>query len=163
MARQAMQLPFPVVRHNPTDAGLVNLATWLWLDDASWQVSSNSLSLRGTTVTVVAKPTKVDWQTGDGTRVTCAGQGRTYDIRLSASDQSTYCSHTYRRSSAAEPASTYGGSATASWQVSWVGSEPGGPVEQGVLPPLELTTPFSLRVQEVQDLVTQAQSTPRRD
>ena len=163
VARRAMQLPSPVVRHNPTDAGLVNLATWLWLDDASWQVHSNSLSLRGTTVTVVAKPTKVDWETGDGTLVSCAGQGRPYDVRLTAAHQSTYCSHTYRRSSAGQPASAYGGSATASWQVSWVGSAPGGAVEQGVLPPLELTTPFSLRVQEVQDLVMQARSAAQAD
>ena len=161
MARQVMQLPAPVVRHNPTDAGLVNLATWLWLDEGSWTVRSNSLSLRGTTVTVVAKPTQVDWETGDGTRVSCAGQGRPYDVRLSASDQSTYCSHTYRRSSAGQPANAYGGSATASWQVTWVGSAPGGAVEQGVLPPLRLSTSFSLRVQEMQDLVTQARSAPR--
>ena len=56
MARQVMQLPAPVVRHNPTDAGLVNLATWLWLDEGSWTVRCNSLRLRGTNVTVVAKP-----------------------------------------------------------------------------------------------------------
>jgi hypothetical protein len=155
-ARQVMQLPFPDVRHNPTDAGLVNLATWLWLDDSSWQVQSNALSLRGTTVTVVAKPTRVEWVTGDGTRVSCAGQGRPYDESVPADRQSTYCSHTYRRSSAGQPNSAYAGSATASWEIRWVGSAPGGAVQQGVLPPLELTTPFSLRVQEVQDLVTRS-------
>ncbi len=29
VARRIMQLPRPAVRHNPPDAGLVNLATWL--------------------------------------------------------------------------------------------------------------------------------------
>ncbi len=155
-AREVMQLPFPDVRHNPKDAGLVNLATWLWLDDSSWQVQSTALSLRGTTVTVVAKPTWVEWVTGDGTRVSCAGQGRPYDESVPADQQSTYCSHTYRRSAAGQPNSAYAGSATASWEIRWVGSAPGGGVQQGVLPPLELTTPFSLPVQEVQNLVTRS-------
>lgn len=155
-ARAVMQLPFPAVRHNPTDAGLVNLSTWLWLDDSSWRLHSNTLTLRGTSVTVVAKPTQVDWTTGDGSRLTCTGQGRSYDVRLPADEQSTYCSHTYRRSSAGRPEHAYAGSATSSWEVSWVGSGPGGAVSRGVLPPLELTTPFGLRVQEVQDLVTRA-------
>lgn len=156
VARQVMQLPLPAVRHNPADAGLVNLATWLWLDDSSWQVQSNTLTLRGTSVTVVAKPTRVDWVTGDGSRLTCAGQGRAYDTRVPVDQQSTYCSHTYRRSSAGEPANAYAGSATSSWEISWVGSAPGGVVARGVLPPLELTTRFELPVQEVQDLVTRA-------
>jgi hypothetical protein len=156
VARQVMQLPFPAIRHNPSEAGLVNLATWLWLDDSSWQVHSNSLTLRGTTVTVVAKPTRVDWVTGDGTKLSCAGQGNPYDARLPADQQSTYCSHTYRRSSAGQPHSAYPGSATSSWQIRWIGSAPGGAVQAGELPPLELTTSFSLRVQEVQDLVTRA-------
>lgn len=155
-AREVMQLPFPDVRHNPTDAGLVNLATWLWLDDSSWQVQSNALSLRGTTVTVVAKPTRVEWVTGDGTGVSCAGQGSPYNQQVPADYQSTYCSHTYRRSSAGQPNSAYAGSATSSWEIRWVGSAPGGAVQQGVLPPLELTTPFNLRVQEVQNLVTRS-------
>lgn len=155
-AREVLQLPFPNVRHNPADAGVVNLDTWLWLDDSSWQVQSNALSLRGTTVTVVAKPTRVVWMTGDGTRVSCAGQGRPYDENVPADQQSTYCSHTYRQSSAGQPNSAYAGTATSSWEVRWVGSAPGGAVQQGVLPPLELTTSFSLRVQEVQDLVTRS-------
>lgn len=155
-AREVMQLPFPDVRHNPTDAGLVNLDTWLWVGDSSWQVQSNALSLRGTTVTVVAKPTRVEWVTGDGIRVSCAGQGRPYDESVPADQQSTYCSHTYRRSSAGQPNSAYAGSATSSWEIRWVGSAPGGGVQQGVLPPLELTTAFNLRVQEVQDLVTRS-------
>jgi hypothetical protein len=156
VARHVMQLPAPAVRHNPSDAGLVNLANWLWLDDSSWQVHSNSLSLRGTSVTVVAKPTRVDWVTGDGTRLSCAGQGTPYDARVPADQQSTYCSHTYRRSSAGRPQNAFAGSATSSWEIRWVGSAPGGAVEQGVLPPLELTRSFSLRIQEVQDLVTYA-------
>ncbi len=155
-AREVMQLPFPDVRHNPADAGLVNLATWLWLDDSSWQVQSNALSLRGTTVTVVANPTRVEWVTGDGTRVSCAGQGRRYDESVPADQQSTYCSHTYPRSSAGQPNSAYAGTATSYWEIRWVGSAPGGALQQGVLPPLALTTPFRMRVQEVQDLVTRS-------
>jgi hypothetical protein len=73
-----------------------------------------------------------------------------------ADQQSTYCSHTYRRSSAGRPQNAFAGSATSSWEIRWVGSAPGGAVEQGVLPPLELTRSFSLRIQEVQDLVTYA-------
>jgi hypothetical protein len=161
VAREFMQLPVPAVRHNPADAGLVNLATWLWVDDGTWQVRSYSLSLRGTSVTVVAKPTRVEWKTGDGTLVTCAGQGRAYDVRVPATGQSTYCSHTYARSSADQPGNSYVGSATVSWEISWLGSAPGGAVQQGVVPPLELTSSFDLRVQEVQDLVTQARSAPR--
>ncbi len=156
VARQAMQLPLPAVRHNPPDAGLVNLATWLWLDDSSWQVRSNTLTLRGTSVTVVAKPTHVDWVTGDGGRVRCAGQGRAYDARVPADQQSTYCRHTYRRSSAGQPDNAYTGSATSTWNIAWVGSTPGGALEQGSLPPLELTSTFRPQVQEVQDLVTRA-------
>jgi len=155
-AREVMQLPFPLVRHNPADAALVNLDTWLWLDDTSWQVNSNSLSLRGTTVTVVAKPTRVEWVTGDGTRLVCAGQGRQYDPGVPAERQSTYCSHTYRRSSAGQPDQAYRGSATSTWRISWVGSAPGGAVEQGALQPLELRAPFDLRVQEIQSLVTRS-------
>lgn len=156
VARKVMQLPLPAIRHNPSDSGLVNLATWLWLDDTSWQVHSNTLTLRGTSVTVVAKPTRVDWTTGDGTTVGCAGQGRAYDPQMPADQQATYCSHTYQDSSAGQLENAFVGSATTSWQIRWIGSAPGGAVEQGQLPALELTTPFSLRVQEVQDVVTRA-------
>lgn len=154
VARRVLHLPFPSVRHNPPDEGLAQLGTWLWLDGGSWQVRSSTLTLRGTSVTVFAKPVQVTWVTGDGATLKCDGPGVVYDPRVPVEAQSTYCRHTYRRSSAHEPRATYTGTATALWQIRWVGSLPGGATQDGELPALELTSPFELRVREVQDLVT---------
>jgi hypothetical protein len=154
IARERMQLPRPVVRHNPTGQAVVNLPTWLWLSDDSWGVRRSSLSLRGTTVVATATPKRVEWQPGTGAMVTCPGKGRPYDATLPAEQQATDCSYTYDRSSAGLAGSAFAATATSVWSVHWVGTAPGQATLEGDLDDLRLSASFTLEVAEIQTVVT---------
>jgi hypothetical protein len=152
LAVKYMPIPAPDVRTNPSPAALVNLPTWLWLDNSSWSVPPGRLSLRGVSVTVIATPKYVDWNTGAGTK-RCNGQGQAYDRSSPSQGQSTYCSWTYRTSSAGQPGSAYQGTASTRWGIHWISTGVLGN-DQGDLPDLVRSTPFSLRVDEIQTVVT---------
>jgi len=154
LAVKYMPFPLPAVRMNPATSGVVNLPTWMWLDNASWQLDPGRLSLRGVTVTVIATPKYVEWTTGSGTK-RCNGQGRAYNTDAPPESQSTYCSWTYTESSAGEPGEKYKGTATSVWGVHWIST--GGPTgpQQGDLPvDIRRTSTFEYEVEEIQSVVT---------
>lgn len=154
LARRAVErLPLvrPAVATSPSPDRdqLVNLATWLWVED--WRALSTTASVGAVSVTVTATPEQVAWDMGTGDVVVCGGPGTPYDRSRPAEAQSTDCSYTYRRSSADQPGQRYPVTATQTWSVSWSASGvPGG----GDLGEVSRSTQLSLRVAEGQALVT---------
>jgi hypothetical protein len=154
LARQAvnqLSLPGPrVVTSPPPDRmQLVNVATWLWLDQGAWAPVSATASVPGESVTATASPMSVTWSLGDGSTVVCNGPGTPYAAGGDPAAPSPDCGHTYARSSAGEPGGVFVVSATVSWGVSWTG---GG--QSGTLPALTTTSSAQLRVGESQAINT---------
>jgi hypothetical protein len=124
VAHQALRrlgLSSPAIRMAPP-AGrpqLVGVATWLWIDPAAWRTLSASATAGPVTTTAVATPTRVVWNMGDGSTVTCDGPGTPYDP--STPNATTDCSYTW-------PASgSFQVTATVYWSVSWTAQgAPGG-------------------------------------
>jgi hypothetical protein len=156
LAQEAMQdlaLPLPGVQTSPPPERdqLVNLPTWLGVED--WSPRSATASVPGVSSTVTATPTRVVWDMGNGDQVVCRGPGKPYDLSLKEHQQSSDCTYTYRASSAGQPGQRYQASATMTWSVSWTATGvPGG----GDLGEVSRTTTFSMRVAEGQALVSEA-------
>lgn len=140
------RIPLPDINLNPGEERdqVVNVATWLWLNQ--WTPISASAGAGGVTVTVTATPSHVEWDMGDGTLVICDGPGTPYDERRRAEDQSTDCSHTYTKSSASQPDQRYRIDATSFWHVTWVSSNG----ESGDLGIVGRTSSLRVRVAEIQ-------------
>ncbi len=146
-ARSQLLLPSPRIQANPMGAQLVTLPTWLWLDPAGWGPRSATAEVPGVSVTAVARPTSVSWSMGDGTSVTCPGQGTPFppggDPRAASPD----CGHTYRGSSASQSGQAFPVTATVHWVITWSGAGQG-----GTFPDMTTTATTRLRVAEAQAL-----------
>jgi hypothetical protein len=152
-AKQDLALPLPGVQTSPPPERdqLVNLPTWLWVED--WSPRSATASVPGVSSTVTAAPRRVVWDMGNGDQVVCRGPGKPYDLSLKEHQQSSDCTYTYRASSAGQPGQRFQASATMTWSVSWTASgAPGG----GDLGEVSRTTTFPMRVAEGQALVSEA-------
>lgn len=148
-ARAQLALPAPQIRLNPSppQAQLVSLATWMWVDQASWGAQASQVSVPGVTVIASARPERVIWDMGNGDRITCHGPGVPYDTSRPEAAQRSDCTYTYRRSSAGQPHQRYVVTATVEWSASWAAvGVPGG----GTLPGLSRSASAGLRVAEVQ-------------
>jgi hypothetical protein len=99
---------------------LVGVAAWLWIDPGAWKTLSASATAGPVTATATATPSKVVWDLGDGSTVTCDGPGTPYNP--SEPNASTACSYTWPQ------AGSYTVTATVYWSVSWtaVGAAGGG-------------------------------------
>ncbi|MCH7229963.1 hypothetical protein L0U85_03685 [Glycomyces sp. L485] len=139
-----LQLPRPAIEASPAEAQLVHLATWLWIEEASWQTQTATASVPGLTVTVTAAPVKATWDMGDGNTVTCRGPGTAWE-GIDPEASSPDCGHTYMRPSD-EPLRT---SVTVYWEVTWSG---GG--ESGSVPGMTTTDSVTWQVVESHSLVT---------
>ena len=117
-AQGSATLVDPHAELNPPGHQLVNFSTWLSIPSSDWHAVVASASAGGVTATVMARPTAVVWNMGDGDTVTCGGPGTTYDPSEPASAQSTDCSYTWPRSSASEPGGVFEVTATIVYQVS---------------------------------------------
>jgi hypothetical protein len=157
-ASSRLQLPTPTVGHSPDGTTLVNLATWLWVEPGSWRELRQRTSAGPVSVEVVATPVGTTWDPGDGSDpFTCSGPGTVYDRSRPESVQSTDCSYTYRRSSAARPQTGpedndrfFTVTVTTRWQVTWTGTGGSG----GTLPVLTRSSSFPLAVAQRQTVVT---------
>ena len=115
-----MSLVVPSIRTAPGLGGptFVNLETWLWIPEAQFQTLSKTVTAGGTTVTVVAEPSHVWWETGDGEEQTCDGAGRPWTADLGDA-ATTDCSHRYRTASGHETSERYRLRAAIYYQVTW--------------------------------------------
>ncbi|MEU5001542.1 hypothetical protein [Streptomyces sp. NPDC021622] len=154
-AREQLRLPSPDISMSPAGEQLVKLPTWLWLARGSWEPVSATAAVPGVSVTAVARPAKVVWKLGDGSSVTCRGPGTPYDegVRKKGPEDpgraSPDCGHTYRSSSAGQPAGAYTVSATIHWTVTWAGAG-----DSGTFPGMTTTSTAQVRVAESQALNT---------
>ena len=150
VARQALDranIPLPGMRLNPpagTDQ-IVNLPTWLWVDN--WAPVSASASAGPVTATVTARPLKVVWSMGDGGSTTCVNGGTRYDPTRPPEDQRPSCSYTYRRGSARSTSGTFMLRATSVWQVKWAAT---GITAAGDFGLVTRSTEVAVRVAEIQ-------------
>ncbi len=159
VARQAensLKLPSPSMSFNPSTVSVVNLPTWLWIDDDIWHPYPVTASVGPVSATAVATPTSVTWLTGDGAVVLCAGPGTAFDPSKPAARQSTQCDHTYSVSSSGQTSpdgnpndGAFDVTATIHWSVSWSAN---GAAGGGELPALSTSALATVRVEQVESV-----------
>ena len=143
-------LPLPGVHTSPSPGfdQLVNLPTWLWVDN--WAPVVGTASSPALTVTVTARPRNVYWRMGDGSPDKVCGQGTPWNPALREEQQSSDCTHTYKRSSARQPGQRYSAVASMTWEVTWTATNG----ESGSLGPAVRNQTFQMRVTEGQAVIT---------
>ncbi len=150
--RAVNRLPLPVPQpsfepRRQSSAGpatLVAIPTSFFLD--GWGAITQRTEAGGMWAVVTAEPVAAMWWPGDGgppVRCTSADQARRADR------PGTACTHTYRRSSAAQANNVYLGRVVVTWRVRWSGS--GGLT--GTLPLMERQTTFPVAVAERQTVI----------
>jgi len=134
----------------PGRIGAVGAPVYMWTTPGPTTFGPQVLtgSAGGVTITATARVDRIVWSMGDGTSVTCRTPGTVYQDRFGF-DPSPDCGHRYSRTSAGQPDDAYPVLATSFWVVDWTG--PGGSSGQITL---ELTSSTSIRVGELQALVT---------
>lgn len=150
LAQQALdraQVPLPGVELSPPEGTdqVVNVATWMWLDN--FRAVSASASAGAVTVTVTARPVGVDWSMGNGDTVPCSTGGTPYDNSRTPESQHSDCTYTYRRSSASGDNGTFTIRATARWHITWTAT---GVAAGGDLGFIGRSTDVVVRVAEIQ-------------
>ncbi|HEY8547733.1 MAG TPA: hypothetical protein VIL36_21870, partial [Acidimicrobiales bacterium] len=140
--------PEPHTSPPPDAPQLVGFPVYLWVDDLVWRDFSATASVSGISVTVVARPAKVEWDMGDGTVVTCQGSGEAGDER-GADAGAGRCSHVYQHVSDDQPGGRYRASVTVTWIVTWSASTG----QSGTLPPASRSADFTMLVTERQAVV----------
>jgi hypothetical protein len=147
-ASRELPLPHPHPAMSPAIGAdqLVGLSTWLWLEPGSWATLDATASVPGLSATATATPTRVRWDMGDGTIVTCDGPGVAYDPTRDDDAQSTDCKHTYQHVSADEPSGAYAATVAVDWAITWSATNGQG----GTLPGTSRGTSFPVPVAERQ-------------
>lgn len=150
LAEDALDLatiPLPAAQINPPPGSdqIVNVPSWLWVEN--FLAVTATASVGAVSVTVTARPVRVDWAMGNGDKVTCNDGGVAYDASRSPNEQHTTCSYTYRSSSAVRPSGMFSIRATAVWHVTWVAS---GVNATGDLGLINRSTDIAVRVAEIQ-------------
>jgi hypothetical protein len=146
----------PAVGH-PT---YVHLENWLWVPGGQWRVVEASVTVGGTTVTVTAEPSKIEWVMGDGNTKVCRNAGRAW-VKGMTDAAKTSCGYAYDTISVKDAAGRYdaggrfGVTAQFFYEVRWsctgACSAPGGPLGDysGPLSPVA-----ELEVRQRQTVVT---------
>lgn len=139
-----LHLPRPQIRLNPAAPApqVVFVPTWLWVDPVVWNSRSATAAVPGLSITAVATPIAVRWETGDGGGATC-GQGTAWTPGTDPAAASPDCGHTYTVSSRSQADGMFTVTATITWKVTWSG---GG--QTGTEPALTSTSTAQVRVAE---------------
>jgi hypothetical protein len=144
LARLAMDefllgLPAPEPHLNPTGTTLVNVDTWLTVDNIpAGSITAPPISVPGITVVMTATAGGVLWTMGDGGEVQCAG--------IATGSQ---CSYTYTRSSSGQAGAQFHGNA----RVVWLGTYSVNGVQANAQFPVPREAPFAIQVAEGQAVV----------
>lgn len=106
-----MLIPSPQVSISPgpPNPTYVNLWTWFWVPESQWAARSQSISLRGTTVTVTIEPVRTTWETGEST-VRCDGPGEAWSA---GKGKRSSCGFEYSSPGAVTVSASIG------WHASW--------------------------------------------
>ena len=106
-------------------ATYIGAPLWLWVnryDSLQWGTHTLSASVDQFTVSATVKSTKVTYDTGDGSTVTCfgAGDARTSELDRLRNESPSGCQHRYMvRSEMDNPNDRFTISATVIWRVQW--------------------------------------------
>lgn len=155
-AESTLTLPDPLINTNPSRTTVVNLATWLWIDQNIWHVWTATASAGVMSATAIADPSYVTYALGNGANLRCNGPGTPYDLTEPLDSQHSDCTYTY-------PTTSIGGStsledqgnpyyvvtASITWKVSWVSTQRGG---GGSLPTLTTSSSIDLQVEQIQSV-----------
>ena len=143
-----LPLPLPAPSFEPRrsstagPATLVAIPTSFSLD--RWSPITQRTAVGGMWAVVTAQPVAATWWPGDGgAPMRCTSASRAQGAAAAA------CTHTYRRSSAAQPNNVYTARVVVTWRVTWRGS--GGLA--GSLPVIQRQTTFPVAVAERQTVV----------
>jgi hypothetical protein len=144
IARQAMEdaVVMPIVHFNPAERSVVNLDTWMWIDQAAWHPVSVTASSGGNSVTVTATPGAVEVSglpAGSTTETGCAHGGRVY-----RGGGGTDCLIRFGRSSGREPGQEWAFNVSLTWNVASRGAPLIGPAT------IETDADQAMQVREVQ-------------
>ncbi|MDT9690569.1 hypothetical protein Q5762_19920 [Streptomyces sp. P9(2023)] len=155
LAYNQINVPETRVTLAPANNTKVNLATWAWLDSATFKPASvtASLNVAGVNIsaTTTATPRSLSLKPGtkDATLHPGSGECTFQDGRIGApytagsADKTPPCGLTYLRSSGS---GTYKLESTLTWGVSWTGTGTGG----GTLPDGTFGAAQNIKVQEIQ-------------
>ncbi|MCB2177822.1 MAG: hypothetical protein KQH57_18585 [Actinomycetales bacterium] len=148
-AVQQMALTGPAIGATITDGelGIVGVPVWLWtaVTPTTWGPNSATASVPGLSVTATAQATRIDWDMGDGSVVSCANPGTPY---RTGEVHSPTCEHTYAQPSLEQPGEAYTVVGTTTWEVSWSGGGTSGTLT------VTRAAQTSVRIGELQVLVT---------
>jgi YD repeat-containing protein len=109
---------------------LVGMDAWLWVDNAGqhgYGPITRTATAGPVSVTATARVTKVVWDLGDGSRLTCRNAGTPWSPDKGSGPSPT-CGHRYLTPSTAEPDGSFTVRATAHWQVEWTGAGQAGEI-----------------------------------
>ncbi len=150
-ARAVMQLPQPDIGVIPAPDKMrfVNLAQWMWISEEDWEPVSATASVSTGSVTVVATPERVVWDTGDGHEVVCTGPGTVFSVAAHRAGLSD-CEHAYTALPPGGAGMTFDLTANWEWGVSWSTSNGRG----GELDPLTTMYTVAVPVSELHSVVT---------
>ncbi|WP_160050072.1 hypothetical protein [Nocardiopsis sp. FR4] len=152
-ARAMMRLPEPDIGTAPTPdkPRFVNIPAWMWVAEADWGPVSATASVSAGSVTVVASPERVVWDTGDGHEVVCTGPGTVFSRAVFREEGSPDCGHTYTVLPPGGAGAAVDLTAVWEWGVSWSASDgQGGDLEQ-----LTTASTVAVPVSEIHSVVTQ--------
>ncbi len=155
-ALKSLRLPAPTGHFDPAGTSVVNLPTWLWIDNDIWHTQSVTATAGSVSATAVATPVSVTWSMGDGDVVTCGGPGLPFVASEAPGGPGSPCTYTYSESSAGQPSpdgnpddGAFSVQATVAWSVSWSAQ---GAVGGGALPSLYTSTSYRLRVEQIESI-----------
>ena len=132
-AVERMDLESPTIGMTPLAAGaplVVGMDAWLWIDNAGphgFGPITRTATAGPVSVRATAEVTKVVWELGDGTRLTCRTAGTPWTPDKGTGPSPT-CGHRYLTPSTQERDGTFTVRATAHWQVEWTGAGPAGEI-----------------------------------
>ena len=122
MALAQLQLPTvaPGIGPNPDKnewkMAAVGFPLWLWADGDT-NVGPVTRNVANLSVALDAQISRMEFQMGDGKKVTCSGAGKPYADWVKPGTKSPACGYTYQRPSL--PRGKYTVSAVAFWAVNW--------------------------------------------
>jgi hypothetical protein len=95
----------------------IGVQNWLWVPRAQWVTLIKTARVRGTSVTVTARPRDVTWDLGPAQK-SCATPGRAW--RAGMTDAAgTDCGYVYRETSDSAPSHVFAISARIQYRVDW--------------------------------------------
>ncbi|MBB5492216.1 hypothetical protein [Nocardiopsis metallicus] len=151
-ARASMTLPLPEIGTAPPlgKPRFVNMPSWMWIDADGWEPVSATASVGAGSVTVVATPERVVWETGDGHQVVCDSAGTVFSRAVFREEGSPDCGHTYTSLPPGGAGVEVDLVAVWEWSVSWSTSTGTG----GELEDMSTSATEAVPVSEIHSVVT---------